>query len=231
MNFTKTTNVKILATVFGFLMAPAFITAQSTVGNTLVGTVCLVRVYHTNFNFPPQGGQIVTIGDEMFFWRNYLPECAGMVPGTAATGYQPVVSQTQTYNPSLASDQYSNVNLSGSLPTQFVGSPCAVRVYHTNFKFPPEGGKIVQVGAEMYFIRDYKPGCESAGAGAPVLVASTSAYNPVQTAGRSTIATPAYVNPSYSPTAAIQTNYNYSLAYRNNPAVVQNTAQQATSCY
>jgi hypothetical protein len=153
---------KIIAVVFGFALAPAFIAAENSIGTSLVGTTCLVRVYHTNFAFPPQGGRIVQIGDEMFFWRTYLPECQGVLPAS-----QPVVVTTHTGT--------VPTSINPGMPSSIVGDSCAVRVYHTNFRFPPQGGKIVLIGNEMFFIRDYRPGCELAGLNGTVLVSGSSA--------------------------------------------------------
>ncbi|MBX4188018.1 MAG: hypothetical protein KW793_02680 [Candidatus Doudnabacteria bacterium] len=175
---------KLLAAVFGLVLAPAFIAAEYTAGNSLVGTVCLVRVYNTNFAFPPQGGRIVQIGNETFFWRTYLPECANVLPAN-----QPVVVTSTTGANSV------NNTLNGSLPPQFVGEPCAVRVYHTDFRFPEGGGKIIQLGNELFFIRTYKPGCENAGSGGIVLASSPNSYNPLDTNSQPQ---QAYVNPMFS---------------------------------
>lgn len=87
--------------------------------------------------------------------------------------------------------------LSGALPPQLAGDPCAVRVYHTNFQFPSQGGKIVLVGDEMFFIKDYAPGCQNAGAGAPVLSASNSRYNPAQYTGNTSPMGSFYINPYF----------------------------------
>jgi hypothetical protein len=189
---------KILAIVLGFVLAPAFITAQNSAGTSLVGSTCLVRVYHTNFRFPPEGGRIVQIGDEMFFWKTYLPECLNMLPANT-----PVMVTS-----SMGVPRDPN-NLNGAFGSQFAGEPCAVRVYHTNFKFPSQGGRIVQVGNEMFFIRTYKPGCENAGAGGTVLAESTASNNPLNSSVISTTGNGmTYVDPSLSagraPTGMVQ---------------------------
>lgn len=177
---------KIFAVVLGFVLAPAFITAQNAAGTSIVGSTCLVRVYHTNFRFPPEGGRIVQIGNEMFFWKTYLPECLGMLPENT-----PVMLTSATGVPRDPN------NLNGTLGNQFAGNPCAVRVYHTNFNFPPQGGRIVQIGNEMFFIRTAQPGCENAGAGGTVLVESTDGTNPLKASSVAPVTqSQTYVDPS-----------------------------------
>ena len=107
--------------------------------------------------------------------------------------------------------------LSGAFGNQIVGEPCAVRVYHTDFRFPPEGGQIIQSNGELFFIRTYRPGCANAGAGYPVVVASPSAYNPLN------IGTNYYVNPAFmgyspAPQATPQATYQPAPAPAQNPA-------------
>jgi hypothetical protein len=195
---------KILAIVFGFMLAPAFITAQNTAGTSIVGSTCLVRVYHTNFRFPPEGGRIVQIGNEMFFWKTYLPECLNMLPSNT-----PVLVTSATGVPR---DPY---NLGGVEGNQLVGNPCAVRVYHTNFKFPEGGGKIIKVGNEMYFIRTYQAGCENAGSGAQVLVSSSGNYNPLWQTTPMSPTGQAYVDPSMGSTANNGTVLGSNITYQN----------------
>ena len=90
---------KILAAFLGLLAAPTFILASHDTSETFgsdvveffVGEPCLVPVYHTNFSFPPEGGQIIQKGDELFFHKNYLPGC-GMPSGAVVVttrGSQP----------------------------------------------------------------------------------------------------------------------------------------------
>jgi hypothetical protein len=150
-----------VAGVLAFALTPAFINAQTANAPAAVNPHCLVRVYHTNFNFPPEGGRIVQIGSEMFFWKNYLPQCAN-----AASGMSQVVSSTPPQT------QVVSNTLSGSYGTQLVDSPCAVRVYHTNFNFPAEGGQIVRFGNEMFFIRSYRPECAGAGQGGTIVMSA-----------------------------------------------------------
>lgn len=178
---------KIFAVVLGFVLAPAFITAQNSAGTSLVGSTCLVRVYHTNFRFPPEGGRIVQIGDDMFFWKTYLPECLGMLPANT-----PVMLTSHTGVPR---DPY---NLNGTTGNSLVGSSCAVRVYHTNFKMPAQGGKIVQIEDDMYLIKTYQPGCENAGAGGIVLVDSTNVATSQQNFMAATTPAQTYAAPSFS---------------------------------
>lgn len=209
---------KLLAAVLGLAFAPAFISAEHTTGNSLVGTMCLVRVYHTNFAFPPEGGRIVQIGNEMYFWRTYLPECGHMLPAN-----QPVVvtSYSGTNNNPVHN------SLSGSLPANWVAEPCAVKVYHVNFRFPEEGGKIVQIGNEMYFIRTYQTGCENAGAGGVVLASSPTAYNPLQTDPKPIPQT--YVNPMF--TAASQNPAVTTVPQQSYVAPATGQVHHSSSCY
>ena len=164
---------KIMAVVLGFVLAPAFIAAEHSTGTSIVGSTCLVRVYHTNFQFPPEGGRIVQIGQEMFYWKTYLPECLNMLPQNT-----PVL--LTSHIGVQAGDSSNTSGINGSFGSQLAGNSCAIRVYHTNFQFPPEGGKIVQIGQEMFFVKTYMPGCESAGGAGTVLSQSTSNVNSLQ---------------------------------------------------
>jgi hypothetical protein len=60
-----------LAVVMGFALAPTFLRAA----DTLIGNTCLIPIIHTNFRFPPEGGKIIQIGDQMYFVQSYRPEC------------------------------------------------------------------------------------------------------------------------------------------------------------
>src|SRR5688572_454504 len=44
-----------------------------------------------------------------------------------------------------------------------IGDSCLVPIIHTNFNFPQEGGKIVQMGEQMYFVQNYRPECANTG--------------------------------------------------------------------
>lgn len=59
-----------------------------------------------------------------------------------------------------------------ALAETIVGNTCLVPVFHTDFAFPPEGGKIVKIGSQMYFVTDYVPGCENAGSNGVVIKTS-----------------------------------------------------------
>lgn len=178
---------KLLAVMLGFAFAPAFIAAEHTVGSSIVGSTCLVRIYHTNIN--TDGGKIVTIGDELFFWRNNLPECQNILPGGETRVFNNVANtlaantHPAAYTPAPVYSAYNTtqpVNLKGRFDS-FWGDPCAIKIYHVDINFPPEGGRIIQVGDELYFVRSYKPGCENVGlgGGSTVVSASNSAYNPL----------------------------------------------------
>ena len=82
---------KILAVTLGFLAVPMFMVAQNNPSSSnggfgqglldfLIGDNCMVPVYHTNFMFPAEGGKIIKIGNEMFFVKDYLPECQAIPP-------------------------------------------------------------------------------------------------------------------------------------------------------
>jgi hypothetical protein len=165
-------NLKIFFIVLGFAFAPMFITANTVTapstwgvgspGSTIVGDQCFIRVYHTNFAFPPEGGQIVQRGNELFFWRNYLPSCSVLPAGAIVimdkpTTPVPVPTAPPTHTPGTS---YRPTPQPGGSPgSTIVGDQCFIRVYHTNFAFPPEGGQIVQRGNELFFWRNYLPGC------------------------------------------------------------------------
>lgn len=70
----------ILVIIAAWLVTPTFISASDrTEGlftRSIVGDQCLVPIFHTNFAFPPEGGQIIETADgSMYFVRNYLPGC------------------------------------------------------------------------------------------------------------------------------------------------------------
>ncbi len=184
---------KLFAVALGFLVAPMFTMADY--GSTsVVGDDCLIRVYHINFQFPPQGGKIVQSGNELFFWKDYEPRCADSL-------------NNLFYSPSVvkSSNGTTTVTQVGQLPRQVVGEPCMIRVYNTNFNFPPEGGQIVRIGNEMFFVRTYKPECAGAGANGRVVQTTSTApslastYNPPHT---QPVTQPIYVAP---PTGASAT--------------------------
>lgn len=181
----KTSVIVAVAASLAFALTPAFMNANTAAAPAIIGSNCLVKVYHTNFNFPAEGGQIVQIGSEMFFWKNYLPHCANAVPGSA-----------QTVSSSPPVQQIISNSLHGSYGSQLADSPCAVRVYHTNFNFPAEGGQIVKIGSELFFIRSYRPECAGAGQLGTVVLAA----NPLPASN--TVTTPA--QPVTAP--VVQTN-------------------------
>src|SRR3989344_1708599 len=51
---------------------------------------------------------------------------------------------------------------------------CLVPVYNTAFAFPAEGGEIVRIGSQMYFVKNYLPECANAGNGGQVIRAGTN---------------------------------------------------------
>jgi hypothetical protein len=205
---------KLFAVLLGFALAPAFIAAE----DSFVGSGCLVRVYHTQFAFPPEGGRIVQIGNELFFWRSYLPDCQNVLPGNQ----QVVVTASTGTTPAAVPNGGS---LHGAFGPQIVGEPCAVRVYHVDFRFPPEGGKIIQLGNELYFIRTYNPGCENAGAAGTVLASSGSTYNPLQTNPKPM---QSYVNPMFT---SVSQNSAVTTAVPQAYVAPTQVAAQPTTCY
>jgi|GEM_PF-2612119 len=142
---------------------PTTTTATNT-GNSdlnLIGK-CLVPVFHTNFAFPPEGGKIVKIDGQLYFVKTYEKGCenAGNNGTPVAPGSDPPAQTTLT--PS------ASANTRPSL----IGK-CLVPVFHTNFAFPPEGGKIVKIDGQLYFVKTYEKGCENAGSeGTPVVHAN-----------------------------------------------------------
>jgi hypothetical protein len=69
-----TNKLKVFVVGLAFLAAPTMMGATST--DAVVGSTCLVPIYHTDFAFPAEGGKIVRIGDRMFFVQDYRAECA-----------------------------------------------------------------------------------------------------------------------------------------------------------
>ncbi|MBX4187324.1 MAG: hypothetical protein KW802_03680 [Candidatus Doudnabacteria bacterium] len=103
-----TNKLAILTMALAFVLAPTTIGADF--GDIVVGNTCLVPIIHTNFMFPPEGGKIVKIGDQMYFVQSYRPECAnagangvlikgsqnGVVAGSANAVPQENVTQTKS---------------------------------------------------------------------------------------------------------------------------------------
>ncbi len=137
-----------------FIAVPVFMYAQSIGGIT--SNPCLVRIYHTNF--PVGEGQIGEKDGELWYARTYLPDCEDsaddldiIISGAGNTR----INTRQQFGQGV-------VNF-------FIGNPCYVRVYHTDFAFPPEGGAIIQVGDELYFVPEYLPNCSSAASAGTVI--------------------------------------------------------------
>ncbi|HEV8601041.1 MAG TPA: hypothetical protein VGQ87_00385 [Patescibacteria group bacterium] len=59
-----------------------------------------------------------------------------------------------------------------TISSSVLGDDCLIRVFHTDFAFPPEGGKIIKIGSAMYFARDYLPGCENSASRGQLVQAS-----------------------------------------------------------
>lgn len=81
-------------------------------------------------------------------------------------------------------------------PGEDIPSKCRVPVYHTNFAFPPEGGKIIKAGDQLWFIIN-TAGCENAGSGYPVVKGASTTPSPPPAGGPSPSPTPS-PNPSPS---------------------------------
>lgn len=67
-----------LTVLAAWLVVPTFISANDgALSRSIVGDLCLVPVFHTEFMFPPEGGQIIKTSDgSMYFVRTYAPGCA-----------------------------------------------------------------------------------------------------------------------------------------------------------
>jgi hypothetical protein len=122
----------------------------------------------------------------------------------------PTPTPTPTPNPSPTPTPSPTPNPSPS-PTPSpnpIPSDCRVRVFHTDFAFPPEGGKIVKVGDELYFIKTYLPGCGNVG-GTPVPSPSPSPTpTPTPTPNPSPTPTPTPVPPP-PPANFVNVSVNY----------------------
>ncbi|MBI4049436.1 MAG: DUF4430 domain-containing protein [Candidatus Doudnabacteria bacterium] len=129
---------------------------------------CKVPVFHTNFAFPPEGGKIIKAGDQLYFIKN----AAGCE--NAGSNYS-VIKGVQTISPSTSSD--SSPTTSGPGNGDDIPSNCRVPVFHTNFAFPPEGGKIIRDGDQLYFIKNI-PGCENAGNSSAITRAPSPSLTP-----------------------------------------------------
>jgi hypothetical protein len=107
-------------------------------------------VYHANFAFPPEGGAIIQTDDgDLYFIPTYMSGCED------ADEYGRVIRHandppTQVIPPTGAG---------GSVLNFLIGDPCLVPIYHTNFIFPPEGGRIETIDGQLYFVQDYLEGC------------------------------------------------------------------------
>ncbi|HTL39200.1 MAG TPA: DUF4430 domain-containing protein, partial [Methylomirabilota bacterium] len=115
---------------------------------------CLVPVYNTNFVFPPEGGKIVKINNQLYFVKTYISGCSNAgANGTFVTSRSTSLLNSSAINTVTSSTQSNSI----------VGDPCLVPVFNTNFAFPPEGGKIVEINGQMYFVKTYESGCQNAG--------------------------------------------------------------------
>lgn len=113
-----------------------------------VNAGCRVPIYNTDFAFPPEGGQIIQIGDQMYFVRTYLPGCENAILGGPPFPTQtptPIASPNPTPAPSPTPDLITNSN-------------CLVPIYHQDFS-NPEGGTIEKISDQLYFVRTYLPEC------------------------------------------------------------------------
>ncbi len=124
--------------------------AGNNIINFFLGNSCLVPVYHTDFNFPPEGGVVIRNNDHLYFVPTYLPGCADAVQAGV------VVKRAGENGPVIQPTGSGG----GQILNALIGDPCLVPVYHTNFALPPEGGKIEQIGNQLYFVKTYQPGCE-----------------------------------------------------------------------
>ena len=160
---------KVFIAALAILAVPMFSNAVSTT-ESVVGNTCLVPIFHTNFPMPPEGGQIIKTGNQMYFVQTYLSGCenAGNIGTVIKTSSGTVPGTTP---------------ISNSIINSVVGNTCLVPIFHTNFPMPPEGGVIIKEGNQMYFVQNYLAGCENAANGKTII---KSSYGSV--AGTSTAA-------------------------------------------
>jgi hypothetical protein len=78
---TIKSQLKIFAAVLAAAIVPTFISAETSL-QSFVGTTCLVPIFHTDIMFPPEGGAIIKIGNQMYFVQNYRQECVS-IPSNA----------------------------------------------------------------------------------------------------------------------------------------------------
>ncbi|OGE89053.1 MAG: hypothetical protein A3J07_00255 [Candidatus Doudnabacteria bacterium RIFCSPLOWO2_02_FULL_49_13] len=139
------------------LMVPAFIWAQNA---SQFADPCLVRIYHTNFMLPQEGGAVVSGPEGLFFARTYLPGCEHSADGLQVVA-RGSIAGTSTNNGFVA--PVTGVSNAGSsIVNFFLGNSCLVPVYHTDFLFPPEGGVIIRSADQLYFVPTYLPECAQA---------------------------------------------------------------------
>ena len=73
------------------MIIPVLSSANDTGFGFTIADTCMVPVYNTTFMFPDEGGKIVQApSGQMYFVKDYLPECAG-----AGAGYK-LISATST---------------------------------------------------------------------------------------------------------------------------------------
>jgi hypothetical protein len=84
----------VLGLASAILMVFPMFTGAAVVVNPggVTGDPCLVPIYHTEFAFPPEGGEIAQIGNQMYFVRTYNPNCAHYGSGNVAAVSTPVVT-------------------------------------------------------------------------------------------------------------------------------------------
>jgi hypothetical protein len=95
----------VVMAVMAFATAPTILDAASL--ESIVGSTCLVPVIHTNFAFPPEGGKIVKIGEQMYFVQDYRPECANAGANGQLIKGSGTVAGTTTPQPSPTTNQNS----------------------------------------------------------------------------------------------------------------------------
>ncbi len=116
--------LKIIAfTTAALLLVPMFSSAADLAQrSTADGELCLVPIFHTDFEFPPEGGQILQIGDQLYFNRVYLPGCENMSSlGTVLPGHGVVFTSSGTVpagsaTPSVVSEPVANVAVPRTSP-------------------------------------------------------------------------------------------------------------------
>ena len=126
----------------------------------LIETDCIVPIYHTNF--PLNGGSVITVDGQLYYVKNYLAQCA-----QAGSGYE-AASPTPTPVVGTTSS------------TSLIETDCIVPIYHTNF--PLNGGSVITVDGQLYYVKSYLPQCQDITAANAVTAAAPRTSPPANPA-------------------------------------------------